>query len=85
MLLVINTKHREEKHISWFTKKYGMSISLHEVVERRYTHPDSHQADIVVTEVLFVREAGVGSERAATWVLLEACQKAVTTANKGGG
>lgn len=85
MLLVINAKHREEKHVSWFTKNRGATISLHEVVERRYTHPDAPQADIVVTEVLFIGEAGVGSERAATWVLLDACQNAVTAANKEGG
>jgi hypothetical protein len=90
MLLVINAKHREEKHISWFVKrKVGVEIQdklgLYEVVERKYPHPDApDRADVIVIEILFVKEAYVNSKETATWVLLEACQNAVTTEKKDG-
>ncbi len=84
--LVINTAHIRQKHVCWFTKRNGSGrIELFEVVNRLYHHPDaSEEAVVRVTETVSVDETSVDSEKAATWVLLEACQKAVTTANEGG-
>ncbi len=90
MLLVINAEHREEKHISWFVKReFGSRLQdklrLYEVVERKYPHPDEpDKADVIVTQTVLIGEAHVSSQVAATWVLLEACQKAVTTVQEGG-
>ncbi len=86
MLVVINTRHIKEEHVCWFTRRTGLgNIQIIQIVNRTYPHPDApDNAVIVVTETVGIEYAPIASERAATWVLLEACQKAVTTVNEGG-
>lgn len=82
MLFVINEDPVSTKHISWFTKPHadsdGMFIQLFEVVESSYRHPQAPgHAIIKVVEMKFRDKASRLSDKAATWILLEASLKAI--------
>jgi len=78
MLLTINEECVSERHICWLTKPVDLEIiSLHEVIERQYPHPDYNGCQVPVIEIKLIGEAPRSSEEAATWVLLEASQRAI--------
>ena len=77
-LLVFNDNFLSERHVCYYTIDNGSEISLFEVVERKYAHPQA--PDDAVVPVVEIKR--IGSERrnspmAACWVLLEAAQRAV--------
>ena len=79
MLLVINEQHIAERHLCWYTQDNVDSINMFEVVERTYKHPQCPEhATTVVTEVKCVGRFKRSEGKAATLILLEAAQNAVS-------
>ncbi len=83
ILIQITTDPISERHISWFTtEESDGKIALHEVVERKYLHPQSPgiTLSVVETEIhkMFLRT----DDNGAVCVLLEAAQKAISLLTK---
>lgn len=76
ILINVENKPVEEKHICWFTRRHSENnrpvITLCRVVERGYTHPDSDgQALIHRFETDNVKTLGVNDYDASSLKLLE--------------
>lgn len=68
----------KERHICYFVSRDGNSISLEEVVERCYRHPEApNDAFIPVTETRVVKTLNVLDNEAGVLLLMEANQKAI--------
>jgi len=78
-LVIINEESIEQKHICWFTKRESFRIiKLYEVKECYYRHPEAKDYAIIKSiEVFFIDECNALEEKAASWVLMEANQKAI--------
>lgn len=81
-LLVINSDPKSEKHICYYVERDiydSRRLCLYEVLHVTYAHPQaSEYANVVNVET---RRIGGGlrtDNRCATWVILEAAQKAVS-------
>ncbi|KKN91158.1 hypothetical protein LCGC14_0220240 [marine sediment metagenome] len=84
MLLIINdTDPVSEKHLSWNIKRTvgerSNVLSLYEIVEVTYKHPDADELTIQVIESKLIDSACVLSSKAALWILLEAAFTAIST------
>ena len=84
-VIVINTEPKKETHICFYVTRLASrragEIQLIEVYEATYAHPQAPEdANIQVTETRLVDRANPISYKAATWLLLEAAQKAVQAA-----
>jgi len=80
-LIIVSEEPVKQKHICWFTeRKSGDSrkIRLYEVRECFYRHPDALDIALIQNlEIFFIEEFNELDPAAATWVLLEASQKAI--------
>jgi len=80
-LLIINEEPVKEKHICWFTERNSSDsrkIRLYEVRECFYRHPQALDiAFVKQLEVFFMDECNELDPKAATWILMEANQKAI--------
>lgn len=76
---VIETLPIKQRHLCWRTTRNAEKISLIEVVESHYRHPDAPEHAIVpVVEELFRYSLPVTDHRAAPLLLLEASHKNIS-------
>ena len=81
MFLIMNEDPISVKHISWFTKEDHSSddIVLYEVVETSYSHPDvPNHLSLKNVEIRVHGSAKRTSEKADSWILLEASLRVVS-------
>lgn len=75
-VIVINTEPVSFRHIGWFVKHSGCDLSLFEVVEALYAHPDAPEhAKIPVLEYLHRKTVRQDTAESASIELFETSQR----------